>query len=75
MIEKSHKKLSVRKQCELLDVNRNRLEPRAERITSEDELIMRRLDELHTVLSSAIANSVRNCGISAGRSAGAECAD
>ncbi|XMO73510.1 IS3 family transposase [Roseibacillus persicicus] len=47
MIEKAHKKLSIRKQCELLNVNRNRLEPRTERITREDELIMRCLDELH----------------------------
>jgi putative transposase len=47
MIEKKHEKLSVRRQCELLDVNRNRLGPRAARITEEDELIMRCLDELH----------------------------
>lgn len=47
MIDKTHKKLSVRRQCELLDVNRNRLGPRTTRITAEDELIMRRLDELH----------------------------
>ena len=47
MIEKKHEKLSVRRQCELFDVNRNRLGPRAARITEEDELIMRCLDELH----------------------------
>ena len=28
MVEKGHPQLSVRKQCELLGVNRNRLEPR-----------------------------------------------
>ena len=46
MIEKGHKKLSIRRQCELLAVNRNRLEPRRTRITAEDELIMRCLDEI-----------------------------
>lgn len=48
MIDKDHKKLSVRRQCELLQVNRNRLESPTPRITTEDELIMRCLDEIHT---------------------------
>lgn len=48
MIEKDHQKLSVRSQCKLLAVNRNRLKPRKTKITEEDELIMRDLDELYT---------------------------
>lgn len=47
MIEKKHKKLSVRRQCKLLKVNRNRLGPAKPRITEEDERIMRSLDEIH----------------------------
>ena len=39
MIEKTHKKLSVRAQSKLLDVNRNRLEPRSPKRTEEDEVI------------------------------------
>jgi len=38
MIDKTNKKLSVRRQCELLEVNRNRLNPRAAKITAGDEL-------------------------------------
>lgn len=48
MIEKDHKDLSIRRQCELLAVNRNRLAPPRVRITAEDELIMRCLDEIYT---------------------------
>lgn len=47
MIDKHHKKLSIRRQCQLLGVNRNRLNPKAERISQEDELLLRLLDELH----------------------------
>jgi hypothetical protein len=40
MIERENKKLSVRRQCTLLAVNRNRLEPRAPKRTASDlELI------------------------------------
>ena len=47
MIEKDHSKISIRRQCELLSVNRNRLNPRVEAITETDRDIMRALDELH----------------------------
>ncbi|MGK0199294.1 MAG: putative transposase, partial [Yoonia sp.] len=71
MIEKLHKKLSLRKQCQLLDVNRNRLEPRTERITGEDELIMRRLDELHMEFpflgNRKLRRELRDFGWSIGR--------
>ena len=50
MIEKNHPNLSVRSQCRLLDVNRNRLNPRPRKLTSEDELIMKDLDEVYTKL-------------------------
>ncbi len=48
MIEKDHPDLSVRSQCELLDVNRNRLKPRKTKVTGQDELIMSDLDEITT---------------------------
>lgn len=47
MIEKNHPELSIRRQCALMGVNRNRLECRP-RISEEDREIMRDLDELHT---------------------------
>jgi putative transposase len=48
MIERDNRKLSIRKQCELLDVNRNRLEPRAPKRTASDLETMRLIDGLHT---------------------------
>lgn len=48
MIEKNHPKLSLRKQCELLDVNRNRLQMAKPPLTEEDEQVMRDLDVLYT---------------------------
>ena len=47
MIEKDHPGLSIRRQAELLGVNRNRLEV-APRVSQEDRQVMRDLDELHT---------------------------
>jgi len=47
MVEKDHPQLSVRRQCELLVVNRNRLAARHGRITEQDEKIMRAIDEIH----------------------------
>ena len=40
MIETQHPKLSVRRQCELVDINRNRLAPRETKATREDHAIM-----------------------------------
>lgn len=48
MIEHQHPKLSVRKQSELLKVNRNRLDPAKPRTTAEDLRIMEALDIIHT---------------------------
>ena len=48
MIEKDHPELSVRRQSKMLDVNRNRLEPRRPKRTEEDEKIMRQIGEIHT---------------------------
>lgn len=46
MIEKNHPGLSIRRQAELLDINRNRLSaPPAP--SEEDQAVMRDLDELH----------------------------
>lgn len=46
MIEPQHK-LSIRKQAALLEVNRNRLNPKREKISEEDHQIMLHLDEIH----------------------------
>ncbi|MFK7851620.1 MAG: IS3 family transposase [Akkermansiaceae bacterium] len=48
MIEKDHPELSLRSQCRLLAVNRNRLKPRQTKMTEQDEFIMRDLDEIYT---------------------------
>ena len=47
MMEREHSQLSIRRQAQLLEVNRNRLDLRP-RITEEDRQIMGDLDELHT---------------------------
>ena len=47
MVEADHPQLSVRAQCELLDVNRNRLDPPPPKVGEEDLRIMRVIDELH----------------------------
>ena len=47
MIDKNHPKLSIRSQCELLDVNRNRLGSRKPKISEEDYAIMRIMDDLY----------------------------
>ena len=48
MIETQHPKLSVRRQCELVGINRNRLAPRETKATREDHAIMKILDQLYT---------------------------
>lgn len=47
MIDTKHPKLSVRKQAKMLDVNRNRLKPRQQKLTSADHKIMSKLDEIY----------------------------
>lgn len=48
MVEKSGSQLSVRRQCELLGLNRNRLEgPGCQGLGSEDLEMARRIDEIH----------------------------
>jgi putative transposase len=48
MIEKHHPQLSVRQQCELLAVNRNRLSPREPKRVEGDEAIMKEIDRIYT---------------------------
>ena len=71
MIEMNHKRLSLRAQCRLLDVNRNRLLPKADNKTKEDELIMRAMDELHTAYpfygQRNLQHALRKKGWSIGR--------
>ena len=47
MMEIDHSQLSIRRQAQLLEVNRNRLDPKP-RISEEDRRLMGDLDELHT---------------------------
>ena len=48
MIEEHHPQLSVRKQCELLKINRNRLSPRQPKRVEGDEAIMKEIDRIYT---------------------------
>lgn len=48
MIEKDHPKHSLRKQCELLKINRNRLAQGKSKVSEEDEQIMKDLDVIYT---------------------------
>jgi putative transposase len=48
MIDPGHSKLSVRRQCALLKVNRNRLAPRTPKRTGSDLSVMALIDEIHT---------------------------
>ena len=47
MIEKNDKSLSINRQCKLLQVNRNRLQPKRDKISEDDKLIMREIDVIH----------------------------
>lgn len=47
MVDKDHPQLSVRKQCVLLGVNRNRLEGVKQTASDQEQQIMRLLDEIH----------------------------
>ena len=47
MVDSSHPQLSIRRQCALLDVNRNRLSPPTAKTSMSDREMMRHLDELH----------------------------
>lgn len=71
MIEKHHSQLSVRKQCELLGVNRNRLEPRPKRKVEGDEAIMAEIDQIYTKFpfygARKIVHELREIDIQIGR--------
>lgn len=49
MVDASDLQLSIRHQCRLLDVNRNRLPPPEPKRDAEDLALMRMLDELHLI--------------------------
>ena len=40
MIKKDHPELSLRKQCELLEINRNRLAPRKSKVSRLDNVLL-----------------------------------
>lgn len=60
MIEKNHPKLSLRKQCELLKLNCNRLALPKSKVSEEDEKIMKVLDAPSTL--SGLFSDSTNCG-------------
>lgn len=70
MITPNHPKLSVRHQCKLLDVNRNRLK-KAVFVSDEDHAIMRDLDEIYTAIpfygQRKLLRELRNKGWRIGR--------
>ena len=47
MIERANTQLSVRRQCQLLEVNRNRLDPPSPKSSEEDLAVCRLIDEIH----------------------------
>ena len=71
MIEKQHSQLSVRKQCELLNVNRNRLSNPKVREVAGDEAIMKEIDKIYTEFpflgARKIVRELRDIGIWIGR--------
>ena len=71
MIEKHHSRLSVRKQCKLLAVNRNRLTPRQPKQVDGDEAIMKEIDRIYTDCpffgARKIVVELREAGIRIGR--------
>jgi len=71
MIEKHHSQLSVRRQCELLAVNRNRLSPRKPKWVEGDEATMKAIDRIYTEFpfygARKIVVELRGVGIWIGR--------
>jgi putative transposase len=72
MIE-SESPLSVRRQCQLLEVNRNRLAPPPPKLTGEDAALCRLIDQIHMEDPAFGARKIRDVlrrhhGINAGRS-------
>jgi putative transposase len=72
MVEISSGLLSIRRQCELLKVNRNRLEPARTKCSMDDERILQLLDTLHLEQPSYGARTLRTIlkrdfGIQVGR--------
>lgn len=60
MVETQHPELSVRTQCKLLDVNRNRLKPVSRRNEAADLRIMKLLDVYHTKDPAAGSRRMRD---------------
>ena len=71
MIEEHHPQLSVRKQCELLAVNRNRLSPPQPKRVEGDEAIMKAIDRIYTECpfygARKIVVELREVGLRIGR--------
>jgi len=72
MIEKRHTKLSIRRQSQLLGVNRNRLEKPPGKMSRSDTELVRLIDELHMECpfygQRQLRNELRKLGHNVGRS-------
>ena len=71
LIDRGHPQLSIRAQCDLLGVNRNRLNPPAPMTCEEDLAICRVIDELHLTRpyygSRRMSQELRRRGFEVGR--------
>lgn len=71
MIETNHSQLSIRQQAELLNVNRNRLQPSEKKLREGDEEIMKQIDIIYTKCpffgTRKIIRELLTRGISIGR--------
>jgi len=70
-IDKGHPQLSVRRQAQMLKVNRNRLTPKARQFTAEDLELCREIDKLYLVRpfygARRISAELRSRGFEIGR--------
>ncbi|QDU66220.1 hypothetical protein Pla86_12860 [Planctomycetes bacterium Pla86] len=47
LIDRGHSQLSIRRQADLVSVNRNRIEVSERRLSADDLILRRAIDELH----------------------------
>lgn len=72
MIEKTNISISIRRQCQLLELNRNRLEASRQKMNEDDLSLCRLIDEIHLQAPAFGARQIRDLlrvehGISVGR--------
>jgi len=71
MLEKENKKLSLRRQCELLALNRSSLYYERAGLSEEEQRILREMDKIYldspSYGSRRMGRELRRCGYRAGR--------